>query len=235
MENKTKRVIGYVRVSTAQQALEGLSLPAQRERIEAWAKAGSHALVAMADDAGISGKSVANRPGLQRALGFLRAGMADTLVVVRLDRLSRSLADFTQLLRTAEREGWHIVSLSEDLNTSTPSGRLVTNILAALCEHERDLISARTTEAMAQMRQQNLRRGSVPYGYALAPDGKTLVPNHEMPTVKKILALRRKKGTGFAMIAALLNALDIPARGERWYGRTVYNVFQYHKDNGDAA
>lgn len=228
---KAPRVIAYMRVSTQQQALEGLSLVAQRDAIEKYCQLRGWELVCTCHDAGISGKSMDNRPGLQRALGFLRARKADCLVVLRLDRLSRSLADFTSLLCTAEREHWTITSISENLESGSAQGKLTTHILMALAEHERVLISARTSDGMAVLKEQGKLRGAVPYGYTLNSDGKTLIPNPlEQSTVRKIVALRRKKGVGFAVIATILNAVATPARGEKFYPATVWSIYNANKN-----
>jgi len=231
-----KKVVGYARVSTLAQA-EGLSLVAQKERIEAYAKAQGWELVSVELDAGISGKKTENRPAFQKAMGMLRNGAANALVVVRLDRLSRSLADFTRILAEAEGK-WDLVSLSENFDTSTPAGRMLFHIIGSICQFEREIIAQRTKEGMAVLRQQGKLRGAVPFGYSLSEqDGKTLVPNEQMGTVRKIIALRRKKGCGFAIIASILNACQIEPGPDAkcWYPRSVYNVYHYHADHDDAA
>ena len=226
-----KRAVAYVRVSTAQQAQEGLSLVAQRSRIEAYCVSQGWDLAEVCHDAGISGKAMDNRPGLQKALGMLRAGVVDTLVVLRIDRLSRSLADFVSLLEESQRSDWALCSLSDHLDTSTPTGLLVCHILMALCEHERRLISARTTEGMAVLRSQGRVRGSVaPYGYRRGSDGKTLVEEPaERAAVAKIVALRSRRKAGFATIANVLNLCGYRARGSKWYPTTVRSVWLANK------
>ena len=226
-----KRAVAYVRVSTAQQAQEGLSLVAQRSRIEAYCVSQGWDLAEVCHDAGISGKAMDNRPGLQKALGMLRAGVVDTLVVLRIDRLSRSLADFVSLLEECRKSKWTLCSLFEYLQTDTPVGLLTVHILCALADHERRIIGARTAEGMAVLKAQGKVRGSVaPYGYRTGSDGKTLVEEpEERAAVAKIVALRSKKRTGFATIAKLLNTHGYRARGSKWYPTTVRSVWLANK------
>ena len=149
-----KRVLGYVRVSTEEQAREGVSLDAQRHRIEAHAEAQGWELVGVEADNGISGKAIKNRPGLRRALSALRKHKADTLLVVALDRLSRSTRDVLDLVARAEKEDWALHSIEERLDTSSPQGRFVVTLLGALAQLEREQAAERTKVAMAELRRQ---------------------------------------------------------------------------------
>ncbi len=121
----TQAVIGYCRVSTEDQAGNGVSLDAQRHRIEAYCTAHGLVLARVEQDAGISAKRTTNRPGLQRALSALRDGDADGLVVVKLDRLSRTTSDILDLVARAEKEKWALHSIEERLDTESPHGRFV--------------------------------------------------------------------------------------------------------------
>ncbi len=107
----TQAVIGYCRVSTEDQAGNGVSLDAQRHRIEAYCTAHGLVLAHVEEDAGISAKKTTNRPGLQRALSALSDGDADGLVAVKLDRLSRTTRDILDLVTRAEKERWALHSI----------------------------------------------------------------------------------------------------------------------------
>jgi DNA invertase Pin-like site-specific DNA recombinase len=153
-----------VRVSTEAQAEAGVSLDEQRTRIRAYAAAHGAEVVALAADR-VSGRTV-RRPALQRALARLRAGEADALVAVRLDRVSRTTRDVLDLVAQAEGEGWALHSIEERLDTSSPQGRFVVTILGALAQLEREQIGERTRNGMAELRRQGRRvSGKPPLGY----------------------------------------------------------------------
>jgi DNA invertase Pin-like site-specific DNA recombinase len=152
--------IGYVRVSTAEQATEGASIDAQRAALEAEAERREWDCAIVADD-GFSAKDL-KRPGLASALKLLDSDQADALLAVRLDRVSRSVADFAGLMARARRKSWRIVLLSPNLDTEDPAGKFTAHVLAAAAEYERDLIGARTREGMAQRRAEGIHLGRPP-------------------------------------------------------------------------
>jgi DNA invertase Pin-like site-specific DNA recombinase len=102
------------------------------------------------------------RPGVQEALRVLEAKQASALVVAKLDRLSRSMLDFTALMGTAQKQSWALVALDCAVDTSTPTGEAMANMLATFAQFERRLISQRTKEALAVKRAQGVRLGRPP-------------------------------------------------------------------------
>lgn len=216
------RAIGYVRVSSEEQASEGYSLDAQRAKLAAYAFANDLDLIAVHADEGISGKRANNRPGLQSGLASLRAGEATALVVVKLDRLSRSTVDVLDFVETSGREGWSIHSLGERLDTGSAMGRFVVTLFAALAQAEREVIGERTKATMAHMKANGLRVGAVPFGSDLAADGRTLVPNAKEQAI--IGQVRDLQATGLSLrrIAAELNARGVGSKtGRTWSHVTV--------------
>lgn len=169
MKSTAKAAVGYVRVSTERQASEGVSLEAQRARIEAWATANGLTL-AVEDvhvDAGLSGGRADNRPALQAALAEACKRRAP-LVVYSLSRVARSTKDALAIAERLDKAGADLVSLSESIDTTTAAGKMVFRMLAVLAEFERDLVSERTTSALAFKRSQGLRVSrQLPYGYRL--------------------------------------------------------------------
>jgi DNA invertase Pin-like site-specific DNA recombinase len=149
--------LAYARVSTEEQASEGASLGAQSAALTAEAERRDWDIELVADE-GYSAKDL-KRPGLAAALERLDAGQADALLAVRLDRVSRSVADFAGLLTRAKRRSWRVVLLSPNLDTEDASGKFTAHVLAAAAEYERDLISARTREGMAQRRAEGVHVG----------------------------------------------------------------------------
>lgn len=139
VRKRSNAVIGYLRVSTEEQALSGLGLADQRAVIEREAGRRDWPLPTFLSDEGHSAKNL-ERPAIAEALGRLRAGQASLLVVSKLDRLSRSLLDFATLMDQAHREGWELVVLDLAIDTTTPAGRLMANLMASFAEYERQLI-----------------------------------------------------------------------------------------------
>jgi DNA invertase Pin-like site-specific DNA recombinase len=133
-----------------------------------------------------SGKSTNGRHELQRALADLKEHHADGLVVAKLDRLSRSLADFANLLETATKQDWALVALDFDLDTTTPAGELVANVLAAVAQWERRVIGVRTRESLAVKKAQGVRLGK---------------PRQIPPEVENHIVELRQAGKSFEQIA----------------------------------
>jgi len=198
--------LGYIRVSTAEQANEGASLDAQRAALVTEAERRSWDLEIVADE-GFSAKSL-NRPALTAALTRLDAGDADSLLSIRLDRVSRSVADFAGLLARAKRRGWRIVLQSPNLDTEDAAGKFTAHVLAAAAEYERDLIGARTREGMMQRRAEGVHIGR---------------PRSLPVEVLNRITADREAGLSLGKIAAALNAESVPTAhgGSKWHSSTV--------------
>jgi DNA invertase Pin-like site-specific DNA recombinase len=216
------RAIGYLRVSTEEQAASGLGLEAQRARVlEEIARRGWE-LTALEVDDGYTAANL-NRPGIARALEELAAHRADCLVVSKLDRLSRSLLDFAGLMAQARRQGWQLVALDLGLDTSSPSGELMAAVLASFAQYERRLIGQRTSDALAAKKRQGHRLGR-----------PVVLPAE---TRRRIVRLRAR-GWSLPKIADALNAEGIAtARGRgTWYPSTVAGVLKsVHLDTAAKA
>jgi DNA invertase Pin-like site-specific DNA recombinase len=204
------RVIGYVRVSTEEQAVSGAGLEAQRRAILAECKRRGWELVETIEDAGYSAKDL-KRPGVQEALRALEAGDAKALVVAKLDRLSRSMLDFAALMATAQKQSWALVALDCAVDTSTPAGEAMAHVLATFGQFERRLIGQRTKEALAAKKAAGVRLGRR--------------PNVPQPVVRRIQR-QRARGDSFRKIADDLCEAGVPTAqgGVRWYAATVRHV-----------
>lgn len=202
-------VLGYCRVSTEDQALHGASLPAQADALTAEAERRGWDLEFVTDE-GLSAKNL-NRPGLLSALERLDAGEAHMLAAVRLDRVSRSVHDFSGLLDRAARKGWAIVFLDVSVDTSTPSGEFVATTLAASAQFERKLIGQRTREGLARRRA----------------EGVVLGRPRAMPTeTVQLIVQLRAEGLSLSKIADTLNDRQVPTAhgGKQWYVNTIKRV-----------
>lgn len=148
---KPQNLVGYIRVSTSEQATSGLGLDAQRTSIESAVKAQGWTLSEIVVDGGETGANL-DRPGLTRALEMVAAGEVDGMVAAKLDRISRSVVDFSTLLAWFVDARASLVVLDPAMDTSTPSGRLVANVFASVAEWEREIIAARTQESLVSRR-----------------------------------------------------------------------------------
>jgi site-specific DNA recombinase len=230
--NAAKTAIGYVRVSTQEQATEGVSLDAQRDRLRSYCKLHSIKLIHIASDEGYSGSTL-DRPGLQAALQMLRRGRANTLLVSKLDRLSRSLRDVCSLVdEMFSDERYHLLSLCGMANTHSAAGRMVLLNLANYNQYERELISERTRDALQHMKAQGVRLGPAPYGYELSHEcdengRRKLVPlAHEQEVLRQIESMR-ESGLKLREIARRLNEAKTPARRDGiWRATRISIVLQ---------
>jgi DNA invertase Pin-like site-specific DNA recombinase len=198
-------------VSTEEQGRSGAGLAAQREAIFRECERRGWRLVDVIEDEGYSAKDL-RRPGIKIALEELKRGRADALVVAKLDRLSRSMIDFTALMATAQKQGWALVALDCAIDTSTPVGEVVANVVATFAQFERRLIGQRTREALEQKRKQGVRLGRPP----------------ELPArVRTRIRRRHESGRSFATIADELNRDGVPTArgGERWWPSSVRAVY----------
>ncbi len=206
------KAIGYIRVSTIGQAVEGVSLEAQRDKITAWCAANDAELSGVFVDAGISGKRSKNRPQLQAALDAVcKAG--GVLVVYSLSRLARSTKDTISISERIEKSGADLVSINEKLDTTTAAGKMVFRLLAVLAEFESDQISERTRCGLAFKRSQGKRVSrKIPFGFDLAADGDTLVKNIQEQEVLTMIRDLRQEGLTMRAIAAELTARGIQTK-----------------------
>lgn len=142
------KAIGYIRVSSEKQAEQGMSLEAQQAKLTAYARLYDIELVAVEVDAGASAKSL-NRPALQQALHCLTTGKAEALLIVKLDRLTRSVKDLGELIDRYFAVGkYSLLPVSDQIDTRSAAGRMVLNILASVSQWEREAIGERTSEVM---------------------------------------------------------------------------------------
>jgi DNA invertase Pin-like site-specific DNA recombinase len=204
-------VAAYIRVSTDDQARNGVGLDAQRQRIVDEAERRGWTLTWFVDD-GYSGAR-SDRPALQDALQGLKDGAYEMLVSAKLDRLSRSVVHLGSLLEQAEKEGWSLVLLDFDVDTSKPTGRLVAHVLAAVAEFERQRIRERTREALAQVKAQGKRLGR---------------PRQLPDDVVARIEISREAGSTLAQIADALNDDQVPTAqgGRQWWPSTVAGVLR---------
>jgi site-specific DNA recombinase len=213
-----KTAIGYIRVSTEAQATNGISLAQQESAIRSWAERNGYE-VEMHIDAGLSGKNT-KRPALAKALSRACKAKAP-LVVYSLSRFSRSVTDCLEMAGKLEKAGADLVSLSESIDTLSPTGRFTFTILSAVNQLQREIIAEDTREKMGYLRTQNrVISPRIPYGYD--SDGRNLIRNELEWSVLERMAAMRAEGQTLSGIAATLNSEGIPAKlGGTWLHATV--------------
>lgn len=199
------RAIGYCRVSTGKQEDSGAGLDAQRAHLNREATHRGWDLTIVTDTA--SGKAMGNRSELGKALRQLRDGEADVLVVTKLDRLSRSVSDFANIMALAARENWAIVVLDLGVDMTTPNGKMIAQMMMAVAEWERELIGLRTREALKAVRARGTRLGR---------------PSGVDPETVRLIRVLRDAGHSYAAVARILTAENVPTgQGGKWHAATV--------------
>ncbi len=180
------------------------------------------------EDAGASAKTL-NRDGLQDALGRLERGEAGALIVTNLDRLTRSVSDLATLIENHFTR-FSLVSVGEQIDTSTAVGRLVLNVLMSVAQWEREAISERTKTALQHKKRNGERVGSIPYGYHLGADGVMLEVDAEEQEITQAVRELHSAGLSLCKIAAQLTAIGYKSRsGGTFHHQTVRNIITAQK------
>lgn len=206
-------VVAYLRVSTAEQVDSGLGLAAQRARIQDETdRKGWH--VTWCVDEGLSG-SLRNRPGLTQALGLLKSGEAEALVVAKMDRLARSVLQASDVLETARQQKWSVIVLDLGMDLATPHGKAMAQMLAVFAELEREMIAQRTKDALAAAKARGQRLGR---------------PRATSDAVVREVVRLNASGLSARQIAATLTSSSVPTtRGAAtWRASSVRRVLNGH-------
>jgi DNA invertase Pin-like site-specific DNA recombinase len=224
--------IGYVRVSTEEQAREGVSIDAQLESIDAYARMRGLVLSEVFQDPGVSaGKPLSSRPAGARLLEATRRtkGRPAAVIAWRLDRLFRSAVDALRSVEAWDKAGvaLHLVTLGgTSIDTGTATGKLLLTLLAGMAEHERMVTSERTREALSHLREKGSRISRYPpYGFRFE-DGRLEPIPEEQGIIAQIVDLRNQ-GYSYDRIVDRLNGVHgrgVPPRGSRWHVSTVRRI-----------
>ena len=205
-EKTTIRCAIYTRKSTEPLDQEFNSLDAQRESAENYIKSqkinGWKLLPEHYDDGGFSGGNT-ERPALKRLMADIEAGKIDVIVLYKIDRLSRSILDFMNMAEFFEKHNVSFVSVTQDINTSTSSGRMMLNILMTFSEYERDVITERIRDKIAGAKRRGKFCGGGPVLGFDAKDKRLIVNNLESKIVKEAFTIYSKLGSGHEVARAL--------------------------------
>lgn len=222
-EGDARVAVGYIRVSTSEQAL---GPEAQREALGRWCATQGVRLAAIHEDRGVSGGApIDRRPGLLAAVDALGAHGAGLLLVAKRDRLARDTLLAAMVERLAEREGARVRSADGVGEGDSPEAQLMRRMVDAFAEYERSVIRARTRAALAVKRGRGLRVGSVPYGHRLAADGKALERHEGEQRVLSEVRASRAQGLTLRATGERLEACGLlPRSGKRWHPQTVARI-----------
>ena len=215
----TTVMIGYVRVSTEEQADSRLGIEAQEAALIAEAERRGWELTILRDE-GLSGSQV--NPGLRNALEQLSAGLADWLVVTKLDRLARSVVHAADIMERARTQRWSLIMLDVQVDTTTASGEAMANMLATFAQFERRLIGERTKAALAAKKAQGVTLGR---------------PRLVKTVVMRRIVAMRDEGKSYAAIASILESAGelSPAGRPTWQASTVRRICKSIEQAKEAA
>lgn len=211
----------YTRVSTDEQAREGLSLDEQKNRLESYFYAmGWNQSLRYFIDEGFSAKNI-KRPQLQALIEAVKDDQISKVIVTKLDRFSRKLQDLLILIELFQSHGVSFISISESFDTNTPSGRLTLQVLGAVAEFERERIRERVIDNMFHAAKKGQWLTQPPFGYKLV-DKELVIDENEAKVVRRIFSLYLEDNLGFYAIAKLLNEEGVPSStGKEWWNRTI--------------
>lgn len=209
----------YIRVSTAEQAKEGYSISAQRERLTAFCKAQGYSDYKFYVEEGLSGKNT-TRPQLQQLMSDVEAGRIGTILVYKLDRFTRSVLDLHKMLEKMDKHNCVFKSATEPYDTSTAMGRMFITIVAAMAQWEIENSSERIKMALEEKVSKGERVGGIPFGFDLDENEK-LIANHQAETVLEMID-KIRSGMSMARLADFLTKTnnDKP----RWVANTVRRI-----------
>jgi DNA invertase Pin-like site-specific DNA recombinase len=234
------KAIGYVRVSTEEQATEGVSVAAQEERIRAYCTMRGIELVGIVQDLGVSaGKPLASRPGGRRLLEEVRRrGGARAVVAWKLDRLFRDVVDCLTNASTWDRRGvnLHLIDLGgQAIDTASAMGRMFLTMMAAIGEWERNVIGERTRAALQHKKAQGEFVGTAPFGYRREGDLVVEDPE-EQKTIAEVVSMAQA-GMSRRAITEELNRerQQYRPRGRRWHLNTVARILVAEKAGSDIS
>ena len=229
-QGAVRRAVGYIRVSTDMQATDGLSLDAQTSAIEQFCSMYGLQLEQIHRDVLSGGKS--DRPGLQAALRDLQKGV-DVLVVLKFDRLSRSIKHFCELYETYFQSGEkELVAIRESIRLDSSLGRALVSILLVFAQMEREATAERTREALRHMKECGYFHGKAPYGFMKVPrnDGsryKILVENPDEQRTMSRIKSWLDSGDRIPELVRKLNAEGVPPpRSKKWRTSFLYLLVQ---------
>ncbi len=230
MSEEKKKCGLYMRVSTEDQAREGFSLPEQRERLEAFCKFKDYEIVDYYEDAGISAKTGNHRPEFERLKNDIKAKKINTIVALKLDRITRSIYDWENLMTFLDENGAYLDCVNDEINTTSANGKMISRLLMSVSQNEIERTSERTKIGLAGA----IKSGHIPH---IAPlgykheDKKLVIDYSTKDIVVRIFDLYYN-GYSYQKISNLFNDEKVLGK-ENWRDSTIVNILENEICKGD--
>lgn len=214
----------YIRVSTEEQAREGVSLQAQKNKCLLQAELSELNVTHIIEDAGVSAKST-NRAGYQQLMELIKSGEVQSVIIFKLDRIHRDVSNLNHFIKLLNKYDASLISVKDSLDTKSASGRMVINILGVLSQWERETIAERTSDALQHKKAIGAKYTNVtPFGYSLVNENQ-YIANTEEQKVIKLIVEKRNSGMSFQKIADSLQGQFSTRSGKPWHKGTVRQIF----------
>lgn len=214
----------YSRVSSTQQVEEGYSLQAQYEKLVEFTRLQSWDLIRVYTDPGVSAKDL-KRPGVTELIEDLKADKFDAIVVHKLDRLTRNISDLYDLVELVNEKNVKLVSLSENIDTSTPMGRMFVYLLGIFAQMFRENLREEVLKGLTKRAEEGQRNTFAPLGYQFDGNGKLVIVPDQAEIVREVFDLYLNKKMGFARIVKHLNMKNTEGlRGGYFHESTVQRI-----------
>ena len=205
------KIIAYIRVSSDKQADSGMSLEVQESQIRKYAELYDIGLSEIIVDAGESAKSL-KRPGMLRLIELMDSNLCQGVLIVKLDRLTRSVKDLCYLLERYFSKDKILISVQEKIDTNSAMGRMVMNVVMSISQWEREATSERTKAILQHKKGNGERTGNIPFGYKLADDGVHLEKALSEQRVIDFIKTQRSTGKTLAEISVDLASEQLYSR-----------------------
>jgi len=215
-------IIGYCRVSSDKQVDVGMSLEVQEFQIRKYAELYEIRLGEIIVDAGESARSL-KRPGMQRIIELMDSGLCSGVLVVKLDRLTRSVKDLCHLLERYFFKNKVLISVQEKIDTNSAMGRMVMNVVMSISQWEREATSERTRAVLQHKKAKGERVGNIAFGYKLALDGVHLEEHLREQEILEVVTLMRKSGMTLNEISK-----DVRLRGYQSRNGKPFGISSIH-------
>lgn len=214
----------YIRVSTEEQAKEGFSINAQKEKLTAYSKINNWEDITYYIDDGLSGKNINERPSINNLIEDVKTNKINNVLIYKLDRLTRNVKDLINLIEIFETNNCSFNSITEKLDTTTAVGRMFIKIIGTFAEFERENLAERVSFGYEQKtREGNYTNTNGVYGYDYI-NGNLTINNKEKELVNEIYNLYLK-GYSMLKIANKLNQENIPTKRQgKWYQSTIKSI-----------